>query len=367
LKSLKLKKILLHISEVDVTTTTGMGRVEWHWRNAFERTGIDFIHIGPKEVGPVRHPATFPFKAYRYFKNLRVKPFAIIVHEPVAGSFVNEQVPCFLESHGIERRFWEMQLKGDLPLSETISPKTRLLFPLWRLRKCDKGLRKANKLLLINNEDVEFVKSRYGRADNDIFAFKNGVDFVEDLAAVTNQGFTIVFNGSWIERKGIYTLVKAAAVLFNKGLDIYYVIAGSGKEVSEVLKDWPDDLQRFITVIPKFESEQEKVILLQASLYVLPSYFEGQPLSLLQAMAAGKCCVTTNCCGQKDMIVNGVNGLLFEPGDYTELARLIQYCYDQSSFVKKMGENAQSFVADRAWSRVSEEVVDFVINNSKSV
>ena len=111
-----MNRLIVHVSEIDISSRSGMGRVEKNWKRAFEYAGYSFLHIGLKEVGKLRHRSLFPVKAYTFFKRLKVKPVAIIVHEPAAGFFVKRGFPCFVESHGIERRHWEAQLNGKIPL-----------------------------------------------------------------------------------------------------------------------------------------------------------------------------------------------------------------------------------------------------------
>ena len=169
-----MSRLIVHISEIDIMAEGGMGRVEYHWKQAFQDESIEFIHIGPKEIGNVYHKALFPYKAYSYYKRLNIKPSAVIAHEPASGLFIKENIPCFLESHGVETRYWK-DSKNGLTDNVNISLKTRIAYPLWRLYNCSKGLKRAHKLLLINTDDKNFVMKNYNRADNDIFIFRNGV------------------------------------------------------------------------------------------------------------------------------------------------------------------------------------------------
>lgn len=358
---MKLQTVV-HISEVDISLLSGMGRVEYHWKKAFEKKGFEFIHIGPKEVGPCLHKGLFPYKAYNYFKKLNIDPFAIIVHEPASGLFVKMGIPCFIESHGIERKAWEETFFG--PKERSI--KTRIFFPIWRLYNCDKGLRKSDKLLLINSDDKAYVNLKYGRSDDDIYIFKNGVNVNEDVEFIDeNKPFTILFNGSWIERKGIKVLISAAELLFGKGIiDIEYLLIGVGKSEDEVLSDWPEFLKKSVTVVSRFESKDEIALLNKATVFVLPSFSEGQPLSLLQAMAVGKCCITTNCCGQKDIVINNSSGFFFPVGDSSCLSDVLLKCYEDKELVKRIGNMAKVSMVGRSWEAVSEEVVDYIIDNS---
>ena len=358
------KKVIVHVSEVDISLSSGMGRVEYYWKAALENRGYEFIHIGSSEVGPMKHQGLFPRKAWKYYKQLNIRPDALIVHEPAGGYFTNLGIPCFLESHGIERRNWENQLNGLIPLGIRISSRTKLLFPLWRLRGCDQGLRKADKLLLINSEDRDYAMKKYNRSKDDIFVFRNGVNSQEkEIYPVQEGKFTVLFNGTWIERKGTKLLVKAAEMLRDKGYSPQYLLIGSGKDENDVMNDWPADLRPQVQVVSRFKPEEEASFLAKASVFVLPSYFEGQPLSLLQAMSAGKCSITSNCCGQKDIVEHGRTGLLFEPGNAEQLASLIESAIKDRSMAETLGANARQMVSQRSWSSVSDEVATYIINN----
>src|SRR5664279_746549 len=120
-------RLIIHVSEVDIFSKTGMGRVEYHWKKSFEQADTTFLHIGPKEVGSLKHRALFPYYAFKYYKKLNLSPRALIVHEPISGPFTDGKVPCFLESHGVERRSWEGTLTNPI-LSKTLSLKSRLIY-----------------------------------------------------------------------------------------------------------------------------------------------------------------------------------------------------------------------------------------------
>ncbi|WP_031527733.1 glycosyltransferase family 4 protein [Dyadobacter crusticola] len=353
------RKTILHISEVDITLTGGMGRVAHYWKNAFENAGYNFIHLGPKEIGKVSHKSLFSWKAYRYMQRQGIKATAIIVHEPAALFFVNQPVPVFIESHGIESRNWERELKSGM--HSEVSFKTRLLYPVWRLWPCKIGLKAATKLLLINNEDKLYAQKKFKRSEEDIYVFKNGADLAE--ASSQPERFTVLFNGSWIKRKGYEVLIESARLLIGRGILLNYLLIGTGKREEDVLADWPAILKPFVQVVPAFPRDMEAKFLNDASIVVLPSNFEGQPLSILQAMAAGKCCITTNCCGQKDFIENGKTGFLFEPCDAEALAGLIADCIADEHLIQKIGAAAKAAVADRTWERVSSEVVQYVTDH----
>lgn len=353
--------LVIQVSQPEVTETSGMGRVAWHWQREFERRGYEFLNIGQTQVGPLRHPSLFPYAAYRHFKSLNRKASALLVHEPASGLFANRVSATIVVSHGIERNRWNLALQKKNGDGKTIRLRSRLLFPLWRLRQCDIGLRKAAKLLVVNNEDAELVRTQYGRDQKDVHVYRNGIyPSALDQSIQPSRETRVLFVGAWVSTKGKNTLVDAATILNNRGYEIHWLLAGTRADSSTVLGDWPKQLHHLIENIAEFDQSAEESLLRRSNFFVLPSFCEGQPLSLLQAMATGRCCITTNCCGQRELIAHGVNGLLHEPGDAEGLALLIGRCIDDESLRAELGRAAKDSVADRNWSTVSAEVADFV-------
>ena len=356
-----MKRTIVHIADTHIAKESGMGRVAWHWRTEFERRGYEFIHIGSTEVGPVKHSSLFPSAAFKFYKNLGVRPEFFLIHEPVAHAFLGDSAPTMMFSHGVERRGWDIQLAMQSYPNGRVSLKTRILYPLWRLSKSDAALRKANRLLLINHEDAAFVQARFGRRSEDIFVFKNGVDpYPSTLKSHENDPLVVLFLGTWLARKGVATLIEAAKLLADRGVRVKWVLAGTGVDSDVIRELWPVHNNLVLEIVTKFAPSEEAGILHNADLFVLPSHFEGQPLALLQAMAAGCCCVTTDCCGQKDLIKDRYYGLLHHPGDSVKLASLIEEAALDISLRTKLGENAKESVAERNWSNVSSEVADDV-------
>lgn len=354
-----MKPLVVYVAQVEITEASGMGRVAWHWRREFERRGYEFLHIGGEQAGRLAHPGLFPYAAYRAYRRIGRRAALVLVHEPASGVFARRHLPAVVFSHGVERRGWNLALQGRDGNEGGIRRRTKLLFPVWRLRQCDKGLRKASRLLLINGEDAAFAREYYRREGARVRVFRNGVyaSTLSERAQPREQ--TILFVGSWLERKGIRTLVEAARILDERGARPRWLLAGTNAAREEVLRRWPERLRSSVEVVSRFDRETEENLFARASVFVLPSFFEGQPLSLLQAMETGRCCITTDCCGQRDLIQDGRNGLLHEPGDARRLASLITRCLEEEELRLTLGANAKLSVAGRSWEVVSSEIADF--------
>lgn len=356
------KQLVVHIAEVKVAQESGMGRIAFHWKEAFERSGYEFVHIGPGEVGKLWHATSFPRAAYSAYLRLGKPADLFLVHEPASGAFVRRGVPAFVFSHGLERR--GAQAMARFPEKPSLGRRLRstITGPLWKRRSasCDRGLRNATAALLSNRDDAAFVRDYYGLPEARTFVFSNGVNHVNSDETVIAQEACILFLGSWLKRKGIDALAKAAQMLSDRQIRVKWVLAGTGFDERRVLADWPPELRGVTKVIPNFLQTEEVAIFSRCNIFVLPSVFEGQPLALLEAMSKGKCCISTNCCGQKDLITHGQNGLLHEPGDAMGLAALLEQTLKDSGLAVRLGRNALQSVADRNWDLVSSSMVSYV-------
>lgn len=341
---------IVHIAEVNLTLDSGMGRVGWHWREEALRRGVPFVHIGPADVAAGGHPQTFPAAALRAYRRIQAPGDCLLVHEPASGAFVGAGAPLVAVSHGLERRGWLARCAGEWGPGEVPQFKTRLLFPLWRLRGVDRGLRHASRILVLNRQDASFAETFYRRAPDTITLLRHGAEptaLTED--DVPEGTLTVLFLGSWIARKGVHTLRAAAALLAAQGVAVRWILAGTGGTAADIRQQFAESVRGSVEVLPSFSPSHEDDLLRRAHVFVLPSFFEGQPLALLQAMAAGRCCVTTDCCGQRDLITHDQNGLLLTPGDAGALAATLGRLATDRELRHQLGSAARQTMAGRTW------------------
>ena len=86
---------------------------------------------------------------------------------------------------------------------------------------------------------------------------------------------------------------------------------------------------------------------LNCEIYTLPSYNEGLPGSVLEAMAAGKPIVTTPVGGIPEAVEEGENGYLVNPGDVDQLAARLERLCSDSTLRNRMGERSRQIIYDK--------------------
>ena len=143
-----------------------------------------------------------------------------------------------------------------------------------------------------------------------------------------------------MEQKGITYLLKAMPEIVSHFPDISLVIAGEGP-LEEQLKKEAHTLgvqENIFFAGPRLDMPE---LLKLFDLYVLPSLWEGLPMVLLEAMAAGCPIVATDVGGNFTAIKHGQNGSLVQPGDPGQLAGEIIMLLNDKAVLRKYSLNSK--------------------------
>jgi glycosyltransferase involved in cell wall biosynthesis len=350
---------IVHIARINLTEETGMGRIACNWKKAFERHGHEFMHIGSTECPKAFHPILWGKKAANYLKIKELRPDLILVHEPSSGYFFDFGVPVVLFSHGIEARGWGVEAQFNYR-NQTF--KSRFLPDYFRYKSNAIGLKKADKLLLSNSEDVDYAIHHFNRKIKDVIIFKNGyyeANIPEKKTPPQYNPVIFLFNASWLERKGKKDMIEAFMELQKKFPNQWtLILAGIGGHKADILKEFPSKLHQNLDIIPHFTQAEETQLYERADVFVLPSYFEGQSLALTQAMASSLCCICSDNCGQRDFIKHEQNGLLFKTGDASDLAHQFEKILKNKTLINTYAKRAKETVQNYTWEKVGAEIVD---------
>jgi len=154
-------------------------------------------------------------------------------------------------------------------------------------------------------------------------------------------------------QKDYETLIRAAAILRGSHPDLRFLIVGDNAHVEsnqrhfahvELLACAAGVRDRFI--FSGFRSDIHR-LLIAANLCVLCTHFEGLPLALLEAMAAGRACVATAVDGIPEALTDGVTGLMHAHGDAERLAAAIARLAGAPDIADTMGAKARADVERR--------------------
>ena len=147
--------------------------------------------------------------------------------------------------------------------------------------------------------------------------------------------------GRYVEQKGFDRLIDAWAIVSKQHKDWILRIYGDG-HLREILEQQVNELGLESQCILEHSVKDIYGCYLNSSIFVLSSRFEGFGLVLAEAMASGVPVISFACpCGPKDIITDGVDGLLAKDGDIQDLANKIIILIENVNKRIKMGNQAR--------------------------
>ncbi len=156
------------------------------------------------------------------------------------------------------------------------------------------------------------------------------------------QEVSILFIGRIDDNKGIFDIIEAARILHARKLRFQFRIGGTGPKKDEALaliKEY--GLANHFEFLGFVDKPRKLEELRQSDIYILTSYFEGYPNALIEGMASGVACVSTQVGSVNDIIEHERNGLSFLPGDYETFANHLERLIVDESLREQMGQAAR--------------------------
>ena len=224
------------------------------------------------------------------------------------------------------------------------------------------GVNHASRVFVLSPAWAEALAllSGHPHADRRMVVLPNPVDCAlirppDDPAQ--RQADMVLFLGDFSRRKGVRDLLAAAPAVLRRRPAARFVLAGGAPPADVALQA---EALGGAVEFPGFVRGADKVRRLQeAALLVLPSYAEGLPVAVLEAMAAGLPVVTTPVGGMPDIFRDGVNGLLTPPGDVPALANALSRLLGDAELRQTMGRhNRQQALEEFAVPQYVQRLLD---------
>lgn len=208
--------------------------------------------------------------------------------------------------------------------------------------------KRANRVIVLGSLWQDYVVREIGVAADRVVVLPNAVpgpDVIDDSLRLSPP--RIAFLGRLVEEKGIEEIIEALSDPRVSALEWSAVLAGDGEIARYRGRLEQLGLAERVTLPGWIESEDVAALLREASIFVLPSHFENLPLSMLEAMAHGLCCIVTPVGSVEDVIADGVNGLVIPVGDGKALAEALLAALQSDDLRKRLAEAARrDFLAD---------------------
>lgn len=274
-----------------------------------------------------------------------VPGWAHVVTIHALAVLLHELRPQALLAHGFPEHLLGRRagLKAGVPVLMQVEHNSRERYTWWS-RWWSRRLAAASAALIGVSEGVRQSLLRLGMPPEKTHAIPNGIDLAR-FAAAADRPFAerapqILMSARFARQKDQPSLIRALALLRVQGLTPRLVLAGTGKTEPACR-----ELARSLDIADQVAFAGHVVDLparlMQTRIYVLATHWEGMPLALVEAMAAGCACVATAVPGVEGVLEDGVTGLVVPEADPEALASALARLLREDEFAARLGAAAR--------------------------
>ncbi|MFV0342986.1 MAG: glycosyltransferase family 4 protein, partial [Anaerocolumna sp.] len=209
--------------------------------------------------------------------------------------------------------------------------------------------KKCEKVFFMNQDDYNKMKS-YHLVEEEKVVFVNGSGVNTEVFAkeTMSEKDTVCMTARLVYSKGIREYVNAAKIIRKKHKDVEFLLVGGKDENPEAISE--SKLKEIIengSVKYCGYAKDVRPFLKECTIFVLPSYHEGNGRSIVEAEAIGRPIITTNTPGCRDTVISGYNGFLVPARNSKALAQKIEVLLNHKELKNRMAENSYRLCLER--------------------
>lgn len=217
---------------------------------------------------------------------------------------------------------------------------------------------KADRAVVLSQFWQDEVRIEIGEKVNPIIIFNPSLSVA--VRSGRKQSHTtnyILFAGTLNDRKGFKDLIKGFSLIAKKYPDWKIVFAGNGEIESGMALSKQLNIEQQVEFAGWISGSKKEEVFTNASIFCLPSYAEGFPMAVLDAMSFSLPVIATPVGGTTDVFKDDYHLLIFKPGDINELADKLQRLIDSDDLKDTLVANSAIVLRDNfTLSKVTEKV-----------
>lgn len=324
---------------------------EADWKKKFEEYSIDYrqLYVERNGVNPLKDLKTLISLISFMKKEKPDKVFAYQAKTIVYGSIaakingISEVYPLIAGLGSIFRGqgFKNKIVKGIMKIE------------YWAACKFSK------KVFFQNQDDKnEFILNGLLKNDKTVIINGSGVNLEKFKETPIPENPTFLFIGRLIKDKGIMEYLEACKKVKEKYPEVRCLLVGPYDSNPSALT--PEELKPYIeSGVIEYNGEQNDVrpFIAQCSTYLLPSYHEGTPKTVLEAMAMGRSIITSDAPGCRETVIEGLNGYLVKVKDTQGLISKMEYLISNQDICITMGKESAKIAKEKYDVRVVNQSI----------
>lgn len=212
------------------------------------------------------------------------------------------------------------------------------------------GLLNATNVIFQNKDDLqEFSAKRLVNKKKCSYVNGSGVNIDQFKPMPMPEELTFFMLSRLLKSKGVGEYLEAARTVKKQYPQVKFKLLGKYEYVMQDAMNH-DYVESFINdgTIERFEeTEDVRPYYEKCSIYVLPSYREGTPRTVLEAMAMGRPIITTDTQGCRETVIDGANGFLVPIKDSDAIAEKMIWFIEHPEVIQEMGERSRQYASEK--------------------
>jgi glycosyltransferase involved in cell wall biosynthesis len=206
-----------------------------------------------------------------------------------------------------------------------------------------------NPVIVLGHHEKKVIQEKFNYKN--IFVLPNCIGLKEasefERLYTNNDILNLLFLGRITEDKGIEYIFLALKSLKKRGIKFKFIMAGKGPGEKIFIPKFNDllgsdfEFKGVVAGIHKIE------LLKKCNVFLLPSFYEGLPMALLESMSFSLVPIITNVGSIKYVISDGVNGIFVKSHSSEEIVYAIEKLSKDKVYMQKLGNNSRQFIFDK--------------------
>lgn len=226
-----------------------------------------------------------------------------------------------------------------------------------------KSLKYSAHIMFQNNDDLSvFLKAKIVKSEKCSIINGSGVDIQKFAVVPLPKTPTFLMISRLIKDKGIIEYLKACEIVKHQYPIVRCMLVGPFDSNPSAIQ--PKELQIYIDKgVVEYFGEQEDVrpYISQTSVFVLPSYHEGTPKTVLENMSCGRAIITTDAPGCKETVIDGENGWLVPVQNVEAIAEKMIDFIQNPMRINVMGTKGRALVEEKYDVNKVNQVINLIM------
>lgn len=216
------------------------------------------------------------------------------------------------------------------------------MFKKWPIKHFVEGV---DAVIVLSEQWKKFFLSEFNIKK--AYILNNTIPYPEEIDVKNNDIINYLFLGRIGDRKGTFDLIDAICDIRSKIEDkVLFYIGGDGDvgRLQQRIKECK--LENIVRYVGWISGKEKTELLKKSHIYILPSYNEGLPISILEAMSYRMPIISTAVGGIPEVLKDQYNGIVVTPGHRNEIAEAIMFFVNNTEKIPEMGGHSIQIVKD---------------------